>query len=185
MGENNGSHPYPTDAALLRLTEEGWGALLVRIIAMESLQRRFFLSKDLVGHSHSYSASNEAAVGRRPARPSASGRGRNPFSCGRMTTLRLGSTACSAFLSRDRRPSSSYGHSAPLRALASCGGGEAVLGFSFRPNKRSPMTLASPSRSARAARFVASSQDHGDGSSSERYVLKIDLLVILRSCSLR
>ncbi|CAL9097713.1 unnamed protein product [Musa textilis] len=119
--------------------------------------------------SHSYSASNEAAVGRRPARPSASGRGRNPFSFGRMTTLRLGSTACSAVLSRDRRPSSSYGHSAPSRALASCGGGEAVLGFSFRPNKRSPMTLASPSRSARAARFVASSQDHGDGSSSERH----------------
>ncbi|URE48509.1 hypothetical protein MUK42_14268 [Musa troglodytarum] len=86
-----------------------------------------------------------------------------------MTTLRLGSTACSAVLSRDRRPSSSYGHSAPSRALASCGGGEAVLGFSFRPNKRSPMTLASPSRSARAARFVASSQDHGDGSSSERH----------------
>ncbi|RZS21931.1 hypothetical protein BHM03_00054653 [Ensete ventricosum] len=133
----------------------------------ESLQRRFFLPKP----SHSYSASNEAAVGRRPARPSASGRGRNPFSCGRMMTLRLGSSACSALPSGDRCPLSSYVHSAPLRALASCGGGEAVLGFSFRSNKWSPMTLDSPSRSAQAARFVAASQDHGGGSSSERVLM--------------
>ncbi|CAL9132921.1 unnamed protein product [Musa textilis] len=64
--------------------------------------------------------------------------------------------------------------------LASGGGRKTALGFSFQTNKCAPMSLSSSSPSTRSARFMVSSQEHDDGSSSEGPVPKFDLYFVRR-----
>ncbi|THU70008.1 hypothetical protein C4D60_Mb08t20450 [Musa balbisiana] len=94
-----------------------------------------------------------------------------------MTILRLAFTAYSAFPSCDHKPLSSYDTSAPLMTLASGGGRKTALGFSFQTK---PMPLSSSSPSTRSARFMVSSQEHDDESSSEGSVPNFDLYFVCR-----
>ncbi|CAL9777185.1 unnamed protein product [Musa acuminata subsp. burmannicoides] len=97
-----------------------------------------------------------------------------------MTILRLALTAHSALPSCDHKPLSSYDTSAPLMTLASDGGRKTALGFSFQTKKCAPMSSSSSSPSTRSARFMVSSHEHDDESSSEGSVPNFDLYFVCR-----